>query len=193
MASYYYFTATLPSLSQGSPPPFTHAEFLERAGRYLKPADMATLASAALYIPEDGSAPLPASGLNLLRLYYRWERGLRNELVRLRAQRLQKPSDRHLKPGDVEWDALRVAQAAFAADNPLDGELLIEKERWLLIERLAVNAFFDMTYLAAYALKLQALTRRELFKPAEGEAGYQTVYTSVLQSADYRNETGDTL
>lgn len=193
MANYYYFTATLPSLSQGSPPPLPYAEFLERAGRYLKPADMAMLAAATLYIPDDGNAPLPATSLKLLRLYYRWERGLRNELVRLRAQRLQKPSDRHLKPGDVEWDALRVAQAAFAADNPLDGELLIEKERWLLIERLAVNAFFDMNYLAAYALKLQALTRRELFKPAEGEAGYQTVYTSVLQTADYRNETGDTL
>jgi hypothetical protein len=193
MANYYYFVATLPSLMPGSVAPFSFEEFLEKAGRFLKPSDMETLAAAALFLPEDGDTPLPAAALPLLKQYYRWERGLRNELVRLRAQRMQKLADKHLKPGDVEWDALRVAQAAFAADNPLESELLIEKDRWSLIERLATNCFFDMNYLAAYALKLQALQRRERFKQAEGEVGYQTVYTSVLQSADYRNETGDTV
>lgn len=193
MANYYYFVATLPSLMPGSAAPFGLGDFLEKAGRFLKKADLDTLAATTLCIPDDGDTPLPAASLPLLKQYYRWERGLRNELVRLRAQRLQKAADKHLKPGDVEWDALRVAQAAFAADNPLESELLIEKERWTLIERLATNCFFDMNYLAAYALKLQALQRRERFKQAEGEAGYQTVYSSVLESADYRNETGDTV
>ncbi|HAP42934.1 MAG: hypothetical protein A2087_08685 [Spirochaetes bacterium GWD1_61_31] len=192
MASYYYFAATLPSLSQWTPVPFSHAEFLERASHFLKPADFATLAAASLFVPDDGATPRPAARLKLLTQYYRWERGLRNELTRLRAARLQKPVEKHLKPGDIEWDALRVAQAAFAADNPLEGELLIEKERWQTIERLSVNRYFNMDYLAAYALKLQALLRRERFKAAEGEAGYRIVYDSVLKSADYRNQTGDT-
>lgn len=193
MASYYYFVATLPALQPGMAPPLSLQDFLERAGRFLKPADYATLAAAGLYLPEDGSTAAPAATLSLLRQYYRWERGLRNELVRLRAQRLQKTADRHLKPGDIEWDALRVAQAAFGAENPLEGELIIEKERWNIIDALATNHFFDMHFLAAYALKLQALTRRERFQPTEGEAGYQTVYNSVLQAADYRNESGDTI
>jgi hypothetical protein len=130
MSSYYYFAATLPSLRIDGSAPMTLGEFLERAGRYLSPKDLFVLEGARLYIPEDGSFPLSAASSPLLMRYYRWELALRNELTRLRAQRLQRPADKHLKPGEPEWDGVKTAQAAFQAEDPLQGELLIERERW---------------------------------------------------------------
>lgn len=198
MADYYYFAATLPSLLPGMAPPFPLEEFLEKASRFLNQSDFEVLASASLFIPEagpdglgDGSALLPASRLPLLKAYYHWENCLRSELARLRAGRLRKPAEKYSLPGEVDWDALRVAQAAFAAENPLEAEMLIEKERWALIERLALNRFFDMSFLAAYSLKLQALARRERFRLVEGEAGYSAACSTVLQSITRRSQTGE--
>ena len=193
MSYYYYFVATLPALQFSQVPTMSYGEFTERAARYLSSGDTCALEQACLQVPADGKTPSATTVVPLLAQYYRWERTLRNELVRLRSQRLHKSADLYLKPGDVEWDALRIAQAAFASDNPLEGELLIERDRWALIDRLATNHFFDMDYLAAYALKLQSLARRHRFEPATGEEGYKTVYRSVLDSADYRNQSGDTL
>jgi len=112
-------------------------------------------------------------------------------LARLRAGKLQKPVDRHVRPGDPEWDGLRTAQNAFQAEDPLQGELVIERERWAFIESLAVNRFFDMEYLVAYALFLQVLERKARFAAEKGQEGYRTVYSSVLESADYRDESGE--
>lgn len=198
MADYYYFAATLPSLLPGMTPLFSLEEFLEKARRFLNQSDFEALASASLFIPEaglggqgNGRAPLPASRLPLLKAYYHWENCLRIELARLRAGRLRKPVEKYSLPGEVDWDALRLAQAAFAAENPLEAELLIEKERWALIERLTLNHFFDLSFLAAYSLKLQALARRERFRQADGEAGYSAACSAVLQSITRRSQTGE--
>lgn len=190
MSSYYYFAATLPGLRYDAALPFGYGEFVARAGRYLSLRDLAALESARLNVPEDGAAPAPAQSVPLLARYYRWERAMRNELARLRSQRLQKPAERHVRPGEPEWDGIRTAQAAFQADDPLQGELLVEKERWAFIESLAVNRFFDLEFLCAYALQLQSLERRGRFRADAGEAGYKTVYQSVLDTADYRDESG---
>jgi len=192
MSSYYYFIATLPSLqATASAPPLPYVEFVERALRFLSEKDAAVLTGACLFIPEDGSFPLAAGFSPLLGRYYRWELALRNELARLRAGKLQKPVEKHVKPGDPEWDGLRTAQAAFQAEDPLQGELVIERDRWAFIEALAVNRFFDMEYLVAYALFLQILERRARFVVERGQEGYRTVYSSVLESADYRDESGE--
>lgn len=192
MSSYYYFTTTLPSLQAGaSAPPVPYAEFMARASQFLSARDVATLGGASLFLPEDGSFPSAAASSKLLGRYYRWELSLRNELARLRAGRLQKPLEKHIKPGDPEWDALKTAKAAFQADDPLQGELLIERDRWALIESLSVNRFFDMEHLVAYALLLQLLERRARFVKEKGQESYRTVYRSVLETADYRDESGE--
>jgi hypothetical protein len=192
MANYYYFAATLPTLLPfGMTPPYTFEEFLQKARQHLNESDFEVLASACLFIPEDGQLPILAYKSALLMYYYQWERALRNELARLRAQRFQRPAEKYQHPGEPDWDALRSAQAAFAAENPLEAELLIEKERWAFIESLATNSFFDLNYLTAYALKLQILARRENFTRAQGESGYRTVYAAMLQAVEHRIETGE--
>jgi len=193
MASYYYFGATLPSLRFESPPPLSHEEFMVRARRYLSRGDAELLAEARLHVPDDGSFPVRSLRSALLRRYYRWERALRNDLARMRATRMKKPVDAQLRPGDPEAEAARVAVAAFQAEDPLQGEMIIERERWAFIEGLAVNRIFDTEALCAYSLLLQALERRGRFRVDAGEAGYGTVYRSVLEAADYRDESGASL
>lgn len=193
MSSHFYFAATLPALqATASTPPLSHAAFMEQASRFLSARDLAVLDGARLFMPEDGSFPVSVSSSPLLARYYRWELALRNELARLRAGRLQKPVDKHLRPGEPEWDGVKAAQAAFQADDPLQGELLIERERWSLVETLAVNKFFNMEYLIAYSLHVQILERRARFDLQRGQEGYRTVYRSVLDTADYRDESGET-
>lgn len=192
MANYYYFAATLPALLPvGMTPPFTLEEFLQKASQHLNEDDFEVLASATLFIPEHGQSPLPSRKSSFLTRYYRWERALRNELVRMRAQRLQRPAEKYQHHGEPDWDAQRSAQIAFAAENPLEAELLLEKERWAYIEGLAINSFFDLNFLTAYALKLQILARREGFTRAQGEAGYQTVYAAMLKAVEHRIEIGE--
>lgn len=192
MSSYYYFTATLPSLqASASLPPMSYIEFVEMAGRQLSAKDAAIIADARLFLPEDGAFPASASSSALLGRYYRWEFSLRNELARLRAGRLQRPVEKHVKPGDPEWEALKTAQSAFQAEDPLQGELLIERDRWAFIESLAINKMFDIEYLVAYGLLLQAIERRARFSAERGQEGYRTVYGSVLETADYRDESGE--
>lgn len=190
MASYYFFGAQLPSLRYDDSPPMSHAAFLASAARYLSKRDLELLRSAALYVPKDGDPPESAMPSRMLRAYYKWEKSLRNELVRLRAGRL-KSGSKFLRPGTPEWDAARVAQAAFQADDPLAGELVIERERWAFIDSLVINHYFDLDSLCAYSLRLQALERRARFRAEEGERGYSTVYQSILENADYRDESGE--
>jgi len=197
VASYYYFGTTLTSLSFRGTAPASYASFLERSAVHLSKRDQAALVGASLAVPADGKDPEAARASRLLRNYYRWERALRNELARLRAGRLGTPAEKHLRPGDVEWDALRAAQAAFQAESPLDGELAIERERWTLLDRLLAGHYFDLEALLAYGLKLQALERMARFETERGRGAYGTVYRDILGGADSgappSDDTGDTL
>jgi hypothetical protein len=192
MSKYYYFMATLPALQASvSAPPFSHAEFLVKAAACLSAKDAKLLSLASLSVPEDGALPAEAKSSVLLRRYYHWELSLRNELARLRAGKMQKPFEKYLRPGELEYDGIKAAQAAFQAGDPLQGELVIERERWNFLEILAVNKYFDIEYIIAYSLLLQVLERKARFDTEKGNEGYRTVYQSVLETADYRDESGE--
>ncbi|MCX7025820.1 MAG: hypothetical protein NT080_14570 [Spirochaetes bacterium] len=141
---------------------------------------MDILRGARLFAPEDGSIPSGVAESPLLASYLKWELSLRNELAKIRAHQLGKSPERYVKPGEPEWEAARVAQSAAACDNPLEAELLIERERWALIERLETGHFFDLESLLAYGLKLQALERRAKFETERGERAYSSAYESIL-------------
>lgn len=183
MSEHYYFCATLPSLLPGTPPPTRYRDFLKKAADLLPPADYAVLESARLYIPEDGLIPAFTGDSPLLRAYYAWELSLRNELARRRAERMGKAPERFVRPGEVHGEAARVAQAAATMDNPLEGELLIERERWVYIDRLETGHYFDLERLVAYALKLQSLERRARFETERGARAFSAAYDSILEGA----------
>lgn len=201
MSRYYYFAATLPTLQFGTQAPMTSSEFLVRAKRHLSNEDYAALEAAVLVSPPAG-APGEAMGTEpLLGAYYAWERSVRNELARLRAKRLGRASETYvhaLRPGEAPPDsfaardetATRIAHAAFNAGNPLEGEIVLERERWLRLEELALQKTFDLARLVAYRLELQILERLALLKAEHGEAGYRETYAAILGQAESSEETG---
>lgn len=188
MTRYYYFAATLPTPQLGAPAPMTSAEFLDRCSRTLAPGDYRTVAAATLASPPEGAPPATAESALLVR-YYSWERALRNELVRLRARRLDRPAEPWLRPAPRDEGASRTAQAAFGAESPLDGEVLIERQRWSVIENLKALHFFDLASIEAYRLELQVLERLALLREDRGEASYRETYSAIL-GASQSTESG---
>jgi hypothetical protein len=160
----------------------TSAEFLDRCRRHLSPDDYRLVAAAVLTSPPEG-APAGTGSSSLLGHYYSWERALRNELVRLRARRLERPSDPWLRPAPHDEGASRAAQAAFQAASPLDAELLLERQRWSHIQGLKALHIFDLESIAAYRLELQIIERLAHFHEERGEARYRETYSAILGSA----------
>jgi hypothetical protein len=192
VSHYYYFAATLPSLMPSSEAPMSSAEFLERARDHLDPEDMRALEAATLLSPPDGADPATACS-SLLAAYYAWERELRDELVLLRARRLGRASEPWLRPtgGRGADDSARAAaQAAFAAESPLEGELVLERERWSRIDALRTLHSFDLESLAAYRLQLQVLERLDALRAERGETGYRETYAAILGAADHQEQSG---
>jgi len=181
---YYYLRSTLPTLLPASGAPFSFGGFMERCEGRVESADYKVLAAARMGAPEDGETLKAARVSRVLSSYFSWEKALRNELVRLRAHKLGKAPERYIRPGDPEWDAIRTAQNAVQCEDPLEGEFLIERERWSYVERLETGHYFDLEALVAYALKLQILERRALFEAERGETSYKTAYSEILDAAE---------
>ncbi len=182
MPAYYYLRSTLPTLLPASAPPFSFRGFLERCEGRMKDAEFRVLAAAEA--PEsdvgDGATVRRSRVLSSFRT---WDRALRNELARLRAHRLGKTPEKFLRPGDPEWEGVRTAQAAAQCEDPLEGELVIEREKWAYVERLESGHYFDLDALTAYALKLRILERKARFEAERGEASYGAAYREILDSA----------
>lgn len=182
MSRYYYFAATLPALQLGAPAAMKTAEFLERCARHLGPADLEVVRAAHLGSEPEG-VPEAASRSPLLTRYYAWERSLRNELVRLRARRLDRAPEAWLRPAERDDTAPRIAQLVFQASNPLEAEILLERQRWEALEGLKANHFFDLESIVAYRLELQIIERLGRLREAEGEARYRETYAAILAAA----------
>jgi len=182
VSRYYYFAATLPALSVGAPAPMSSAEFLDRCKRNLSSSDYATVESAVLVsAPENRPAACSASAL--LKAYYAWERSVRNELVRLRARKLERSPEPWVRPTARDDTASRAAQAAFQAGSPLEAELLLERQRWDTIDSLKALHYFDIESIAAYRLELQIIERLARLREELGEERYRETYAAILGSA----------
>ncbi|MCK7479647.1 MAG: DUF2764 domain-containing protein [Candidatus Moduliflexus flocculans] len=86
-------------------------------------------------------------------------------------------------PGTRSGEGVRTAQAAAQCEDPLEGELVIEREKWAYVERLESGHYFDLEALTAYALKLRILERKARFEAERGEASYGAAYREILDSA----------
>src|SRR3972149_4263118 len=140
----------------GSAPPMTSAAYLERCALHLGPDPLSLVTSAVLTSPPAGQPPATRSSPLLCR-YYAWERAVRNDLVRLRARRLEREAEPWVRPTRPDDGAPRVATAVFAASSPLEAEILLERERWALLRAMGALHYFDLEHLAAYRLELQIL------------------------------------
>ena len=105
-----------------------------------------------------------------------WERCLRNELVKLRAQKKGIDVHSHFR-GEESYRGLEdTAREAFQAESPLAAEEILARARWRFIEEIETGHHFDLDRLITYYLKLQLLERKNGMTPDTGKAKFEETY-----------------
>jgi len=189
VSQYWYFAATLPGFTFGSPPPLSVSEFLDRCRKNLSGQDFAEIES----IPALLKSVSRPQGIRsaFLAAFLDWDRDFRNELSRLRAQALETDVTAWLRPasGPVSGGASSAAAACFAAKDPLDAEVSLERERWSCVETLCSLHTFDLDAIAAYRIKLDIDARLAAFDTTLGRESYGRLYHDILGPAQNGAET----
>ena len=191
MSQYYFLVASLPLLSYEQPDAADPDAFLGMLGEHLTEHDLAVVAGARL------DAPIADAAFQnqTIRAWERYERGLRNALVRLRAPgRSADPSQyvRADQSGSEGNDASWVADAAREAlghESPLGAEHALNRARWSFLDEIEVGHYFDLHRVIVYYLKLQILARRRLFDRSAGEAAFVRINETIMN--DYYQEQSE--
>ncbi|MFY9402969.1 MAG: hypothetical protein WAQ07_06170 [Candidatus Omnitrophota bacterium] len=157
MTSYYiYLISSLPELRFGDKPPFSLEEFLNICSRAISDKDLERLIKelTSLYGSIDKGL------LPRLKEWRRFNRSLRNELVKLRAKRKNEEALKYLRADDNPFTpATHTALLAYRNRNILDAEKFLDLERWRFLDGLSCGHYFDIILLVIYALKLKILLR----------------------------------
>ena len=191
---YYYLVAQLPSLLYGQPAPMSSQAFRDLCQGALSAGDRvvldlctldpdAPLSAGAGY--GEASKPCPSAFVSNWR---DWERALRLNLARYRAQRLKREGGGAFDPPEYPADAAAAAKTAAAMDSPLEAENFLGKARWDAIELFQGIDYFSNNTVFAYLLKLRLLERRALFKVEEGFAEYKRLYASIKEQPEHASK-----
>ena len=175
----YYLISQLPSLdgiTDSTPLPVTSEKFTELCRRFLGKKALSELEKISLVPPrvaEKSSSPL-------IERWNEGERNLRLALARLRAEKMNKPTDdsSQLIPSSY----LQAARTAADANDPMEAELLLNKIRLELLEALRPMDSFSDEFIFYYAIKLKIIERIRKFDTASGEAAYRNIYDSIMNN-----------
>ncbi|MBU8912509.1 MAG: DUF2764 domain-containing protein [Spirochaetales bacterium] len=190
MNQYYFLVASLPFLSRDSDRASPPEEFLASAREHLTPRDYTAVCSARIDAPVELEPGPP-----VVTKWQRFERGLRNELVKVRAARLGADPAEHIRTDEAGSDdtdqtgLTDTAREAFGEESPLSGEDVLGRARWEFLTELEVGHFFDVDRLVVYYLKLQLLARKRLFNRDDGERAFKAATDRIMN--DYYQEQGD--
>jgi len=181
MKHYWDFASTLTSFPFGSPPPISMQAFDELCSRMMDKSDLEIL----LYVEEARNGRFSDSMMKspFLMSYYEFERGLRNALVVYRTRATKQDAGQWTRPGDMNPDSLKAAQAAQSASDPLQAELALERERWNATERLSALSAFELDYILAYKMKLLIASRIASFDRNRGMQGFNVLYQDIVNAA----------
>lgn len=164
MRQYYYFIASLPMLEFGMKMPFSYGRFLSSCREQLDRRDMGIIGRSSIFPPEDTKEESLT-----LRGWRRFDTALRNELVKVRADKYSKDPHRYIRgEGYIDHNIITFVQWAVNQDSPLESELALDRMRWEKIEDLRRGHYFDIDYLITYALHLQILERWERINAGNG-------------------------
>jgi hypothetical protein len=151
--------------------------------------DKMSSAEAAVldYCTLDPGFSAPPTHSAFINRWREWERTLRLNLARTRAQKLKLTegsarSDAADAP-EHPADAVSAAKNALALESPLDAEILLDKARWDAIEEFQGINTFSEDAIYAYLLKLLLMERRTAFKNEEGITEYKALYAAILGEA----------
>ena len=157
MPGYYiYLISSLPTLQFGARPPFTMEKFFSTCAELISPEDMETL---------KGSVTDSGEGR-----YHDFETALRNELVKIRAQRKRLDAAKFLRRDGYadQWIA-HIAAGAYRNPSVIDREKALDLERWKFLDELSMGHYFDIELLVIYARKLSILERWERARRADAD------------------------
>ena len=170
-------------LSLEKPASFSCEQFLEDCKRLLPLKDFEMLKKATLDY-DDETAKHPS-----LKNLARFNRRFKNELVRVRAKKMNKDSSDYIR-GDryIDQTSIDVIDRASKADNPLEAEKILDRYKWQLFDDVEQRHFFDLTVLMAYSLKLQLLDRYKEIVPEKGSEKFEEykkskVFESLLSKS----------
>ena len=178
--AYYYLIAQLPSLVYDQKPPMSSLEFKEMARSYMNKKDGSLIDRISFNF--DFSKKLK-TGCNFIDNWLNWELALRMNLAKQRVIRLKRENVQMAEPPAFPTEAVMTALKAIDEQSPLEGELLIDKARWSVIDDFAGNSYFGRNNVYAYYLKLLILERRQTFNSEKGFEEYKSLYAFIVESA----------
>ena len=179
---YYYFSASLPSLSFGQNPGMSVADFDELASGQMSPESLAKLKTGTLAVSRE-----PGSAAGLPRVYAdytRFEQYLRTRIAERRAGR---DEDRAVKLPDPELYFGEVDSAlatAAAAPDPLEREKLIDRIRWRMLDDLEAGHDFDFDGLCVYRLRLEILNKYRNRSTETGRENFNAAVDRITGPAE---------
>ena len=176
---YYYVITSLPSLSLSEELPVRKDDFLANCEKYLKKTDFNILESISLFDVEKDEA-----FFDIVRRFFGWERGVRNALVRLRAEKLGLKPDEFVRGEIVDHSQTLLAEEAFNTDSPLMAEEILNRARWRYLDELEFGHYFDIERLVVFFIKLQILERISSFDAEEGRERLNAVVSQGAADTD---------
>ena len=167
----------MPYLVYGQTVPMSSAEFRDLARGKMSSAEAAILDYCTL----DPGFSAPPTHSAFINHWREWERALRLNLGKNRAQKLKRgeAADAPEHPAD----AVTAAKNALALDSPLDAEIFLDKARWDAIDNFQGINTFSEDAIYAYLLKLLLMERRTAFNHDEGFTEYKALYAAILGEA----------
>jgi hypothetical protein len=164
-ALYPYLVASLPMLHFPMKPPFSYERFCELCCSFISEKDCQVLR----ILPLPDQYPDKMKKNPVIRRRADFETALRNELVRVRAQKKHLDPAAYLRPdGSGSSSLVSAVLAATVTPSVLDAEKVLDEMRWKALDELAAGHYFDLDFLITYAAKLLILERWENIRNAEG-------------------------
>jgi hypothetical protein len=162
MPNYYYLAASLPMFHFEARPPFSSEVFLAGCRQLVSESDYKLISA----IPETKDAVLAEIVNNTAKKWLIFDTQLRNELVRIRSGRRHADPSRYLRPDGSGWAQVisHIALAAHRSPSILEGERLLDRERWNFLTGLELGHYFDTDFLIIYARKLKISERWEIIR-----------------------------
>lgn len=176
MSRYYFTVSSLPYLRYEDPPSLSLEAFHGLCVPWLNPADYRLILSASIAVLAD---TLPTC--SVLQRWRQWEINLRNELVKIRAQKMGTDPFRYTAPSTFTMGSAELATEAAGMINPLEAESLLNRARWQFLEELEVGHYFDVERLVVYSLKLQLLGRIALHDLEKGREQFEEIFGKLKE------------
>ena len=160
---YYYFVSSLPTLKINDTCGMSSSRFLDLCDRLIdSQRDLHVIKFAKI-------ESFNKTSRNLILVQWRnYETEIRNQLVILRARRLERCPDTYLRGESFDVYIRPEIVELFSASTPLDSEDKLFRLRWFLFERLGRWEHYNLNAIILYYLKLQLLERKQRMTKSNG-------------------------